>query len=155
MKSPLILYLLLPSNVLPICTLKHGNLYFAACVYSRRWFTKKNLISCTFPNFVLWYSIILLTANTQKGVCWPFQVLILVTTSQGNQNQSELWVPERVHQVSRPGRTNKPFFGPLQLKDEAMIHLILSSLGQKGTKFGHFGIFNVNLRSICILTTRI
>ena len=45
-----------PAYVLPICMLKHGNLYFAACVYSRRWFRKnKILISCTFPYFVLWY----------------------------------------------------------------------------------------------------
>ena len=55
-KSPLILHLLVAYDVCPICMLlKHENLYFAACVYSRRWFRKKKMISCTFQNLMLLY----------------------------------------------------------------------------------------------------
>ena len=44
----------------------------------------------------------------KKGVGWPFLAIIPGTPSQGIPKQLEFAVPERVYQVSRPGRANKP-----------------------------------------------
>ena len=51
----------------PICTLKHGNLFFATCVFSRKWLRKtKILISCTFPNLSFGMK------SLKSGKSWAF-----------------------------------------------------------------------------------
>ena len=54
------------------------------------------------------YSIILLTENAQKRGWLAFLAIIPGTPSQGIPKQLEFAVPERVYQVSQPGRANKP-----------------------------------------------
>ena len=44
----------------------------------------------------------------KKGVGWPFLALITGTSSQGIPKQFKFSMPERVYQVSRPGRAKIP-----------------------------------------------